>query len=66
MKISEIISKLLQFDKTERPTYVKLYVRNSYGDVIESRRFPIAAVFSHNGDFAEIIIEASQEGSDNG
>ncbi len=60
MSISEIIRKLMQFDKTERITIVKMYVRNSDGDVLESKTFPVEAVFSHNEDAAEIIIEQSQ------
>ena len=60
MSISEIISKLIQFNRTERPTFIKLYTRDSEGCVIGEARYPIEAVFSHNKDYAEIIIEQSQ------
>jgi len=60
MTISEIIRKLLQCDKTERPTFVKLYTRDSHGDVIRTNIFPVEAVFSHTENSAEIIIEQSQ------
>ena len=59
MSISEIIRKLMQFDKTERVIIVKMYIRNPDGDVLESKTFPVAAVFSHKEDAAEIIIEQS-------
>lgn len=58
--ISEMISKLIPFNKTERPVFVKIYTRNTFGDVIGSRRYPVKAVFSHADDCAEIMIEESQ------
>ena len=60
MGISDIIRKLLQNDKTERPAFVRLYVRDSEGCVIESTTYPVEAVFSHREESAEIIIEQSQ------
>lgn len=60
MKASEIITRLIQFDKTENPTFVKLYVRDANGGVVESKRFPVSAVFSHHEGFSEIVIEQSQ------
>jgi len=60
MEISRIISELVQFNRTERPTFVKLYIRNADGDVLEAKRWPVENVFSHGNDCAEIIIEQSQ------
>ena len=60
MKISEIIKKLINFDHTERPAFVKLYIRNADGDVLEVKRWPVENVFSHNKDYADNIIEDSQ------
>ncbi len=57
--ISEVISKLIQSNKVEKPVFIRLYHRNSDGDVLKSERFPISAVFSHKEDCAEIVIEQS-------
>ena len=61
MESSEVIRRLVQFNRTEKPVYVKLYERLPNGDVIKSVRFPVQAVFAHNQDYAEIIIEQSQQ-----
>ena len=59
MKISEIIKKLIEFDKTERPAYVTLFERDSDGNVISKKRYPVEAVFSHEDGQAKICIEQS-------
>ena len=60
MSISEIITKLIQFNKTERPLFVKVYTRDSNGDVIGTKRYPVEAAFSHNEEYGELIVEESQ------
>jgi len=61
MNISGIITQLVQFNKTERIVYVRLCKRDSEGNVIHLRRYPVEAVFSHDEECAEIIIEESQQ-----
>ena len=58
MEISEVITKLVQFGKVERPVTVKLYYRNPDGDVLKCEVFPVEAVFSHDKE-AVIVIEHS-------
>ena len=60
MSISEIVCKLLQFNKTERVVFVKLYTRDGDGNVIGIREYPVEAVFSHYNDCAVIHIEQSE------
>ncbi|MAO23821.1 MAG: hypothetical protein Unbinned3818contig1000_5 [Prokaryotic dsDNA virus sp.] len=59
MKISTIIKKLIEFDEVERPAYVYLFERDNEGNVISKKRYPIEAVFSHEGSEAKICIEQS-------
>ena len=63
MKISEVIIKLIEFNKTGRDVYVDLYERDNEGRVISKKRYPISAVFSHEHEQAKIYIEKS-EGKD--
>ena len=60
MNISQVITNLIQFDKTEREVFVELRYRNKDGDVLKTERFPVSAVFSHKDSSAEIYIEMSE------
>ena len=57
MKTSEVISRLVEFDETERPAYVVLYTRDKNGMPIRKQKFPIVSVFSHANDITKICIE---------
>ena len=56
MSISEVVTKLIQFDKTERPVNVVLHMRDENGDVVGRKTFLVEAVFSHQDGGAEIFI----------
>lgn len=56
LTITDVVTKLIQFNKTERPVVVTLYTRDQYGCVLEEKEFKVEAVFSHRDDTAEIII----------
>lgn len=56
MEISEVVTKLIQFNKTERPVFVKLHKRDINGDVLETKTFKVDCVFSHGEDSAEIFV----------
>jgi hypothetical protein len=58
MSISELISKLIQFNGTERQVFVKLFVRDKDGNVLSCTKYPVTTAFSH--DNAEIYIESDQ------
>ncbi len=60
MTISEIITKLIQFNKTERPLFVKIYTRDNEGNVIKTMKYPVDNAFSHADSYAEIIAEEAQ------
>jgi len=59
MQSSEVITKLVQHGDCTKETYITVYTRNSYGDVLSKTRYPVVAVFSHSTD-AEIYVEESQ------
>lgn len=56
MSISEIIAKLVQFNKTERQVFVTIYERDSNGDLISKKKLPVDACFSHNDESAELVV----------
>ncbi len=56
MSISEVVTKLIQFNKTERTVNVVLHMRDENGDVVGRKTFPVEVVFSHQDDRAEIFI----------
>ena len=57
MKTSEVISRLVELDRTERPAYVILVTRDKNGMPICKQRFPVISVFSHASDMTKICIE---------
>ena len=57
MKTSEVISRLVECDETERPAYVILYTRDKIGMPICRQRFPVVSVFAHDGEMTKICIE---------
>ena len=57
MKTSEVISKLVELDRIERPAYVILVTRDKDGMVICRQRFPVVSVYTHAGDMTQICIE---------
>lgn len=56
LSISEVISKLIQFDQTERQVNVVIYTRDSNGDVLSKQVLPVEACFSHNEHSAELVV----------
>ena len=56
LTITDVVTKLIQFNKTERPVMVKLHKRGDHGDVIETKTFAVEAVFSHGDECAEIFV----------
>ena len=61
MIISKLISKIVEFNRTERQVFVTLRYRNNEGDVIKAETYPVDAVFSYKDDCADIYIEHSQK-----
>jgi len=60
MQSSEVISKLVQFGDCTKEVYVTIFTRNSDGDVIGKKQYPISEVFSHCDNRAEIYLEESE------
>ena len=57
MKTSEVISKLVELDATERAAYVILITRDQNGFPICKQRFPVVSVFAHDSEMTKICIE---------